>query len=124
MTSIDPFHLQDAELRVTRILSLLPLNLPYLQGYDRYVLTCYGLLLFFVAEQDFGLDIAESLSFFLAYEVLKIADISQFLNDDDTRRHFLKLDQSFVEVTPNIMKQLSEMELNSLCLKMGNAFFC
>jgi hypothetical protein len=22
------------------------------------------------------------------------------------------------------MKQLSEMELNSLCLKMGNAFFC
>jgi hypothetical protein len=107
MISTDPFYLQDAELRVTSILSLLPLNPPYLQGCDRYVLTCYGLLLSFVAERGFGLDVVESFRFFLAYEVLKIADMYQFLNADDTPRRFLKLDQSFIDATPNIMKQLS-----------------
>jgi hypothetical protein len=60
-----------------------------------------------IAERGFALDVVESLRFFLAYEVLKIADIYQFLNADDTRRHFLKLDQFVGEATQNIMKQFT-----------------
>jgi hypothetical protein len=104
-------YLHDAELRVARILAVLPIDPEYLQGYDRYVLVCYGLLLRAAESQGVGVDFAEAITYYLSYEFIKIGNFPQFLNGD--HRNFTELDREIAAVAPDVARSLSEMRLTS-----------
>jgi hypothetical protein len=105
-------YLRDAQQRTTRLLAMLRIDPPYLQGYDRYALVCYGLLLRVAVEHGLGPDFAEAIAYFLASELIRIGNIPQFLNGDASQR-FAPLDRELKQVAPDVARSLSAMNLSS-----------
>jgi hypothetical protein len=112
--SITSSALQDASKRVTRILSVLSVDPPYLQGYDRYVFICYGLILKVATDRNFGQDFAEAIAFFLTDGILRIADMRQFLNAEAVDEHFSQLDREIQEADPKLCGKFRAMGITSV----------
>jgi hypothetical protein len=111
--SIESKLMANADERVTRVLALLPVNPPYLQGYDRYALVCYALLLRAAQGNGLGADFAEAIAYTLTYEILKIADMKQFLDVKGVNENFRALDMEMAAVAPEIVGPLQKMGINS-----------
>ena len=115
---LSEFYTRDAELRVTRVLSLLSLSVPefsYCQGYDRYAFVNYLLALDFCSQCGLPVQFAEALSFPLVNEFIKMTRISHYLeNPTETEAHFDDMDRAMADVCPEKMMMLREMQHGSI----------
>lgn len=115
---LSEFYTSDAEHRITRILCALSLsahNFSYCQGYDRYMFVVYLLALDFCSQSALPPQFAESVTYFLGNEFIKMTEISAYLeNPVKTEEHFLELDSAISAVIPDTMALLTQVQQGSI----------
>lgn len=90
-------------------------NFKYAQGHDRYFFIAYLLSLFFTSKNGLSSEVAECLSFHLAYALIEMGKLSRFLdNPKQTQKHFEHLDEMMEDQTPDIYDELNKMGQSSI----------
>lgn len=114
--------LKNSIYSVQRILSTLSRTdsfYHYMQGYDRYVFITYLLGLQATKKLETEPIFAESMSYFLCRELLKIVDVNRFTqNNKFTMKHFAQIDKEIANARPEIFKQLQQMRVSSVHFAM------
>ena len=120
--------LENSIYQVQRILSTLSKTdsfYRYMQGYDRYVFITFLLGLQAMKKLETETIFAESMSYFLCREFLKIVDVNRFTqNNKFTVEHFANLDKELAYCRPEIYDQLSKMHVSSVHFAMKWELLC
>lgn len=109
--------IKNAHLHSCRILALISLNnegLSYTQGFDRYVLTCLCLALYFTEHLCLIPELAESLAYNMSVIFIKLAKLTTFIDDvEKTQKYFERMDIVTREFYPKLANQLEQAHHSS-----------
>ena len=104
--------------RLTRVYTLFNKengNFHYLQGLDRYGSVCLIMTSLFTKKNNFSMDFAECLTFYLTRAILNaVPFIKTFSEQSAIKDHFKKVDMILKECSPNIYKTMIEGECSTL----------
>ena len=116
--NLEEYYTREARSHTIRILSLLSLSsksLSYLQGFDRYVLVSYLLGLIFISKSGLPATVAEAISYFISFSLLKMSRPDLLLVDNEkTVKHFDDLDSKIAIYAPEIYEKMSSTGVSSL----------
>lgn len=116
--NLEEYYTKEAREHTIRILSLLSLSskvLSYLQGFDRYVLVSYLLGLIFVSKSGLPTSVAEAISYFISFHLLKMSRPDLLLADNEkTVKHFDDLDSKIAISVPDVYEKMSSTGISSL----------
>ena len=115
---LEEYYTKEARNHAIRILSLLSLSskvLSYLQGFDRYVFVSYLLGLIFVSKSGLQTSVAEAISYFISFNLIKTSRPDLLLADNEkTVKHFQDLDSKIAIYAPNVYEKMESNGISSL----------
>jgi hypothetical protein len=111
---VDNFYLQDAEVRTCRVLGLLSLvgKFSYFQGFDRFVLSCYLLVLKLTSKKGVSSVVAEALSYHMTLKFLELT--KQPVEMSDMLKGFERLDKDLRKQAPAVYAGLDPFSYGSV----------